>query len=432
MGLDFGTSCAKVIIGDNAIQKAFAVQFRNAAGLQGYLLPCRLFQESSRYSLAPIGDPLADLKLSLLSDPNNSIYQHRVVAFLGLVIRRARAWFLEAHKSVYMSENIIWRISLGLPSANHLKAEQKGIFETLAMSAWIVAGNSSQEICDSRIAAALQRSKELANGSLPKEHEDVVISVVPEIAAQIYGYVASEKFDKKAPNNFLIVDIGAGTVDASLFHVAPTKGRWDFNFYTATVEPYGTVNLHRNRLRWWDRVIQECYVERSDLLDAIYAELEWTDSQAGIPERIQDYFSSTKIEFNDEENPDQTFFNRVFKQIGNQTYFETYKELHLGKEDLKNMPMYICGGGARMEFYNRLKENMSNHHSFLSWMKADYRQLSVPKGLIAPGLPPDCYDRLSVAYGLSFLNVGEILKSVPMPRIPVVSSDHWRDNYIEK
>lgn len=51
---------------------------------------------------------------------------------------------------------------------------------------------------------------------------------------------------------------------------------------------------------------------------------------------------------------------------------------------------------------------------------------------MAPGLPTADFDRLSVAYGLSFLDLGKVLKAVPKPVIPVTSSDAWRDNYIEK
>ena len=64
----------------------------------------------------------------------------------------------------------------------------------------------------------------------------------------------------------MMVDVGAGTVDASLFHVKRERGKWDFEFYTATVEPLGTVNLHRNRLNWWASAIQEQASDRQNLL----------------------------------------------------------------------------------------------------------------------------------------------------------------------
>jgi len=37
-----------------------------------------------------------------------------------------------------------------------------------------------------------------------------------------------------------------------------------------------------------------------------------------------------------------------------------------------------------------------------------------------------------VAYGLSFLDVGKIVKAIPRPQLRSVASDTWRDNYIDK
>jgi hypothetical protein len=41
LGLDFGTSCVKVVIGDSALGKAFAVPFCKAEGIAKFLLPSR-------------------------------------------------------------------------------------------------------------------------------------------------------------------------------------------------------------------------------------------------------------------------------------------------------------------------------------------------------------------------------------------------------
>ncbi len=49
--------------------------------------------------------------------------------------------------------------------------------------------------------------------------QDVEFDVVPELSAQIYGFLESDRFDKKVKNVFMIVDVGAGAVDSSVFHV---------------------------------------------------------------------------------------------------------------------------------------------------------------------------------------------------------------------
>lgn len=432
LGLDFGSSSVKVVIGDSALEKAFAVPFRNAPGLPSFLLPCRLYKEGGVFSLGAGGRALADLKLAFLAHPSVVTYQRRVVAFLALVIRRARAWLFSEKEAVYRSSNIVWRMALGFPTANHLDPEQTKGFRLLGAAAWILAGGAEEKIDDIGVTAALRRAEALEAGELPSEQEDVELSVIPEIAAQIYGYVASERFDHQAANNFMMVDVGAGTVDSSLFHVKRGRGKWDFEFYTATVEPLGAVNLHRNRLDWWARAIEQQVPDREDLLEAIIVARKLTDGEEGIPEQLEAYFSPSKIQFSDHrQHPDRQFYGKVFAQVGHETYWKTSRG-HLTREQLTDIPVYLCGGGSRMPFYGRLRETLNNHPSLYEWMKVNVRTLLLPKRLEAPGLVRNDFDRLSVAYGLSFLNLGQVLKSIPKSVIPVTASDGWRDNYIDK
>lgn len=422
LGLDFGSSSVKVVIGDSALEKAFAVPFRNAPGLPSFLLPCRLYKEGGAFSLGVGGRALADLKLAFLAHPSVVTYQRRVVAFLALVIRRARAWLFSEKEAVYRSSNIIWRMALGFPTANHLDPEQTKGFRLLGAAAWILAGSAEEKIDDIGVTTALRRAEALEAGELPSEQEDVELSVIPEIAAQIYGYVASERFNRQAANNFMMVDVGAGTVDASLFHVKRERGKWDFEFYTATVEPLGTVNLHRNRLNWWASAIQEQASDRPNLLEAIIAAKKVTDAEAGMPERLEAYFSAAAVKFSDpRQHSDQLFYSKVFKQVGHETYWKTSRG-HLTREQLTDIPVYLCGGGSRMPFYGRLRETLNSHPSLYEWMRVRVRPLTLPKRLEAPGLARNDFDRLSVAYGLSFLNLGKVLKSVPKSVIPVTPS----------
>lgn len=432
LGLDFGSSSVKAVIGDSALEKAFAVPFRNAPGLSRFLLPCRVYKEGGAFSLEAGGRALADLKLAFLAHPSVATYQRRVVAFLALVIRRARAWLFSEKGAVYRSSNIVWRMALGFPTANHLDPEQTKGYRLLGAAAWILAGRSEEKIDDVGITAAIRRAEALDAGELPSDQEDVELSVVPEIAAQIYGYVASERFDHKAANNFMMVDVGAGTVDASLFHVKRGRGKWDFEFYTATVEPLGAVNLHRNRLDWWARAIEERASNREDLLEAITAARKVTDGEEGIPEQLEAYFSAAKVQFSDpRQHSDRQFYGKVFTQVGHETYWKASRG-HLTRQQLTDLPVYLCGGGSRMPFYGRLRETLNNHPSLYEWMRVKVRPLTLPKRLEAPGLARNDFDRLSVAYGLSFLNLGKVLKSVPKSVIPVTVSDSWRDNYIDK
>ena len=435
LGLDFGTSTVKAVFGDSSIGRhgrSFAVPFRKDQGLASYLLPCRLYQRSGVFSLKKGGRVYSDLKLGLLANDTSVECQQRVVAFLALVIRQARAWLFTQHASIYKSSNLVWKLSVGLPSESHFASREAPLFELLGIAAWILAGSTATTLDAPAVASALSRARQLQAGDAPVSYEDVEASVVPEIAAQIYGYVASEQFDRDAPNDFMMVDVGAGTVDVSLFHVKPGRGRkWDFEFYTTVVKPYGAINLHRHRLDWWESAIQKDYPGLGGLISAIADGRKVSDIQAGLPARLEDYFTDSTVAFmNPDDHVDTVFFKKIFSQVFHDGYWKASTG-HLTRNELNNIPVYLCGGGSRHSLYQKLTK-ANSHHSFYSWMKVNFRALNKPSNLDAPGLSRLDFDRLSVAYGLSFLDVGKVVKAIPRPQQLSATSDTWRDNYIDK
>lgn len=158
-----------------------------------------------------------------------------------------------------------------------------------------------------------------------------------------------------------------------------------------------------------------------------------TDRMTSIPEAYIGYFSNTSVEFRcGVEDPDQNFFmKRVVAQVRGKTLYRTWKDKFLSQNDLSGVPMFLCGGGTRMKFYRNLEQEIQ-HMPGCTWLKAVPRQIEMPKRLIAPGLSPQEYDRLSVAFGLSFLDVSEVIKAVPQSTIAPDRVISWRDNYIDK
>ncbi len=302
LGLDFGTSCVKVVIGDPALGKAFAVPFCKAEGIARFLLPSRLCQTGRVFSLEAGTHTYRDLKLSLLASPEDPTLQQRVVAFLALIIRRARGWLLTEHGATYKRTAIAWKLAVGLPAAQHHQSPLSELFERLSHAAWVAAG-APAEVTDTAIQTLL--AVEAKHDEAPAEVE---VTVVPEIAAQIYGFVASNSFDKQAPNIYLMADVGSGTVDSSLFRVKQGKGgRWDFEFYTSVVEPNGVSNLHRHRVNWWTDALTKAGAPRH-LIDDLEATKLITDQQFSTPESYSDYFRGVDSKPRDSvKSPDEEF-----------------------------------------------------------------------------------------------------------------------------
>ncbi|OYU41990.1 MAG: hypothetical protein CFE44_26590, partial [Burkholderiales bacterium PBB4] len=67
-----------------------------------------------------------------------------------------------------------------------------------------------------------------------------------------------------------------------------------------------------------------------------------------------------------------------------------------------------------------------------TWLKAECWVMGVPDDLVAEGVAEYEYDRLSVAYGLSRLEVGKVVKALPRPRLAISPVNIWRDNYVDK
>lgn len=433
LGIDFGTSSVKVVIGDSVLNKAFAVPFYNVLGVTKFLLPSHIYRSDKSFSLFGGEQVHRNLKLSFLENPKCEDCQYRVIAFLSLVIKYSRSWLLQEYASLYKNVRIFWRMAVGLPTNNYQHNDIKAIFDRLCWSAWLAA-NSNVGMCitNSSISQASKRVNELKMNLLPTSEEDIELSIVPEITAQIYGHVASDNFDKKAANNFLLVDVGAGTVDTCLFHVEQIKGKWDFEFYTFNVESLGTANLNRHRLDWLKSELERKKPFPTGLVNAIAEIREVTDFQNPLPDDIGQYLSNVKLVFaSNKANPDYKFFTKILEQIKTKTFWRAWHENHLEQVALKGIPTYLCGGGMRLPYYQNIAKALSNTPNY-SWMEMSVRRMNVPKNLIAEGLSAVDYDRLSVAYGLSFLNVGRIVKAVSKPKIQTKEAIEWRSNYVDK
>jgi hypothetical protein len=118
-------------------------------------------------------------------------------------------------------------------------------------------------------------------------------------------------------------------------------------------------------------------------------------------------------------------------QVQGSTLWRAWKDGFLAKEQLTGIPMFLCGGGARSGLYLELEEKLVRLPSY-AWLSADPWQLGFPGDLAVDGIDECDFDRLSVAYGLSKLNVGKITQAVPPPKVPIDLPLPFSDRYIDK
>ncbi len=435
IGIDFGTSSTKVVIGDSSLATAFAVPFCEASGVGVYLMPSRLLESrapasnGSEHAVFSFehGDVVhRDIKLAWLANPDSPTHQARVAAFLALVLRHARGWLFREHASIYKPVTITWRVAVGLPAASALDNRLADTLHRLARRAWLVSCHEGDvDECAVETTASLQDEP---------ESREPQIDIVPEIAAQIFGFVTSHSFDRKAPNRYLLVDIGAGTIDSSLFRVKPGRGRkWDFEFFTAVVEPHGVANLHVRRINWWQGLLESAPAAAKAISDLERNKFA-TDFEGGIPQRFDEYVSGVRVVDTGAapRDPDLRFLHRkVIPQVRGATLYRAWKEQLLPQNAIEGMPMFLCGGGSRMPFYQRIEEELRRQPGF-TWLHAERWELGFPADLKCEEPIDRDYDRLSVAYGLSRLDVGRVIRALPMPKVESPPPAPWTDRYVDK
>lgn len=397
IGLDFGTAYTKVVIGDQAQNTAYAVPFSSQmAGINAYLLPCKVWIDDGCYSLTERGIARQRLKLNLLGAAEDSEAYFDAVAYLALVIRHSRGWLFAQYHDIYKTIEVVWSLSLGLPAADYNARGVVKKFKHVAEKAWRIASSPHNKITVELIKSICTNSN---------SEVDCEFDIIPELSAQIFGFLKSTRFDPNGKNLFFIIDIGAGTVDSSIFHVLrDSKKSWTFTFYANYVGHNGTINLHDGRILFIIDELKKLNIYENNKLIIDMAKNN-TESLHGIPDKIHEYFQGIKYKY----DYDNDFYkNRYAKQIMQNTLKEAKN--YIDKYKLKGSTLFLCGGGSRMSIYKKITLDLYNHQN-ASWLHFIQHDIEVPEILRAPGVKKSDFDRLAVAFGLSFHDVGNYVRA---------------------
>lgn len=439
MGLDFGTSSTKVVLADQSLNVGYAVPLVESVGVSSYLLPSAMVEtDKGVYLLSGEGCWHTDLKLSMLANMTDASACARVCAFLALVIRSARAWLYETKSDQYQRADILWTLALGQPANPEESKSCRLHFEHLAKVAWALAAGEGPIQAD--VAQRTWRNRQQLDLG-----DELEVRAMAELSAQIHGFVSSSHFDVRQPNFYLLVDVGAGTVDASLFRVRKdATGTVSFALFTHAVELLGASNFNRYRVGWWQSQLiavvhdlSETDAHLATRVEAVADGLEAlkvpTEYGCRFPDEYSSYVLGASVFYQGgAKTPDEEYLLRVLNQVSGQVLYGAWKEKLLSQDAVKNMPFFLCGGGARHAFYATLKTEVQKTPN-CSWLSAQPRELALPANIVAPGVPVADFDRLSVAYGLSQLNLGEYERvSALRPIVTNPLRDGWISSTADK
>lgn len=439
IGFDFGTSSSKVVIRDSVLQTAYAVPFNSlACSDNSYLIPTRLFINEDGFISLSAGDHLCgNIKSRLMDDPdqdilssvNMSITVSEVAAgYISLVIRLARAWFLKHTESIYKKTHIHWHLNLGIPSKNYDDLVKRKSFQAIAMAAWRIS-LLDLPISMTKVKKVLREAHEYTDTGLKESeteefksqwlHPDFV-STHPEVIMEVFGYASSPL---RTSGLHLIVDVGATTLDAATFIIHKNEEEYVFPILETAVERLGTMMLHNKRV---------CALKT--LMEESLSEINAIDPTRPLPDLSHYVVRASDKQIHESEESFYIECSKMISKAVKNTKRHRDPNSSVWQEEL---PVFICGGGGRLPSYRTMITELGIRcaEAWNDFRGFAIREIPKPEKLSAPDLPHKDYDRLAVAYGLSFTSdeIGEVIPESKISNIVKQSAvSNIDDRFVSK
>jgi len=397
IGVDFGTSCSKVIVGDPSWRnRSYPVRFStHSDGISDFLFPTQYDNE-------------VNLKMRLMENPQSPTLRDLVACYLAGVISKTCEYFCKNGPAEYHSKNILWSLNIGFPRKS--EAEASDLWKAYREIMFVAVRLSSQSNHPTPAMAEMIRNGVVVQETFLPEKR---INLYPEIAAQLAGYITSAQ---RRSGPLLLMDVGAGTLDVSTLILHEDLDEQVLSFHCCDVRDFGI-------LRYYSKVtfaLNECCPGSVTHLMEYYQ-----DGLKTVPEELEKMVRivnpSIKAKF---VSVRDAFRLDVLNQaFGSLWRFRTRLKAANANQRHdpwgKNLRVFLTGGGSRSRFFvdclvGDLEQEVAK--KVRCWdddpvrrkrMGQGFRveQLPVPGPGLFPGFPQHIkrdFDRLSVAYGLAF------------------------------
>lgn len=299
-------------------------------------------------------------------------------------------------QSVLGVVSLKWEVNIGLPTKSHTDEALRKIYLELVGEAWAMS-------TDPHFGGEGDRE---SNNVERKLHSDL-IKAFPEFVAQIQGYISSRQ---RKCGIHTLVDVGAGTIDATVFNVHKEKGENKHIILAASVKRLGTTCLANHRcgkLRQssdWRLSPQDLFPSPDEFARKLGVTLQQiNDVDKGFKKMVRDQIHSLLKYTKQVMAP-----TPILQTYERESDIYHAKEMDTKQPDRESgVPLMLCGGGARVKFYKKVISILTDSRQGYPLQEFPLPALD---NLDAPGLLEEDSDRLSVAYGLSFneFQIGEI------------------------
>jgi hypothetical protein len=424
IGLDFGTSCTKCVIG--VAGQAIAVPFPGLSPAGNpFLVPTQLWLGSDRsLSLRRTGNarPISGIKVGLMERPlevrdlgggNTGTPRALAAAYLAEVLRHARGWLMAQRQDLLSDAEMSWQVNVGLPAKSHEDGQVCGSYRTAIHAACAL----SQRQMTTYLGVAAE-AVSVASATPVSIEAYPSIQIIPEVAAEVVGYARSAQ-RREGPH--FMVDVGATTLDLCLFQLSQEDEGYSYAFYATDVRT--DLGAHRLHMR------------RRSAIDASAHGLGLEDSLAPIPRSFREYPGANGAA----EQVDQWFgaetekavrivASRAKQKQRSGLVVEVEKERGIERIKPGEIRVLMCGGGSALPLYvdavRKAGIALAPNGSTGLRLKpfGIVPGLEYPARLQASGLRRTDFHRIAVAYGLSY-SVDNIGRFTPPSEIE--PEPHW-------
>ena len=283
-------------------------------------------------------------------------------------------------KGFNKSVPVKWLITTAVPERF---SEQSGVMQTY-QKILRVACLMAEAFADSQPIDSRADVFSLFNAALELESTRIKMDcfTYPEVAAQVASVTMSRTSEEGL---YAYVDIGAGTIDASVFRfsrVAETP----LSTYAASVFKLGAANIEAEAAKSLPhlslRQIKELKEKHINQLDALLKEED-------INEALEEVLLALKQAANSMRGQSKGSLTSLLKMAYDKEPFEY---------EWKNIKLILGGGGSGINMYKNAANSAfsSNNVRFVKSV------LPLPGDFQLQGLPSSHFHRFAVAYGVSF------------------------------
>lgn len=409
IGLDFGTSSTKVVVhAPNFVgSPAFAVPFGKYAHKSlEYLLPTTLSVRSDgtcSLQRKKSSSIFTDIKINLMRSPTANLSAVGEIsssatptaitaAYLALVLRYVRSWFLANQEKIFRGFTINWAVNLGLPAAIDDDQKLRDTFDLVGMAAWLLSRKEGPiTLKNAYHSVENWRHSRSDEGELPWD-----FNLVPEVIAEVTGYARSELRNEGL---HFLVDVGASTLDVCAFTLREKEGDDHFHIYTAEVVLLGAQRLHQARIDGVQKAISEVTQKIFDIRDPLGL----------IPNDLRTYAPDNAIVIEKVDEANNAFSKDASYAIHKTIWHTRKRRDPHSPRWAEPLPVFVCGGAREINLYQQVIQGVEGWVRRFIPSCPGIRIIPLPKPKsFEANIKDSDYHRLAVAWGLSheIFNIG--------------------------